>query len=66
LSEREKSGRRRIYVRLFGWWYVCLGLTFASLAWRNFLYGAPRWGIVLRCVIAAGFAILGAMTLRSR
>src|SRR5262249_52878745 len=52
-------------VRLFGWWYVCLGLAFAALAWRNILYGAPALGIVLRCVIAAGFAMLGVNTLRS-
>jgi hypothetical protein len=57
--------RKPLYVRLFGWWYLCLGLAFASLAWRNLLLGAPRLGIVLRCIVAAGFAVLGVMTLRA-
>ena len=57
--------RKPLVVRLFGWWYVCLGLAFASLAWRSVLLGAPRLGIVLRIVIAVGFALLGVATLRS-
>jgi len=57
--------RKPLVVRLFGWWYVCLGLSFAALAWRSFLYGAPRLGIVLRVIIAIGFGALGFATLRS-
>ena len=57
--------RKRLIVRLFGWWYLCLGLAFASLAWRSVLFGAPRLGVVLRAVIAAGFGVLGVTTLRS-
>ena len=39
-----------------------LDLRLSRLA--EFLYGALSWGIVLRCVIAAGFAILGASATR--
>jgi hypothetical protein len=51
--------------RLLGWWYVCIGLGFGALVVRNLLAGAPRWSIVLRLFIAAGFLILGVSTLRS-
>jgi len=54
-----------VYTRIIGWWYVCLGLAFAALAWRNMLLGASHLGVALRCVVAAGFALLGVMTLRS-
>jgi hypothetical protein len=57
--------RKSLYVRLFAWWYLCLGLAFAALAWRNALLGQPRLGVVLRCAIAAGFFALGVITLRS-
>jgi hypothetical protein len=57
--------RTPLYVRLIGWWYVCLGLAFASLAWRNVLLGGSRLGVVLRCVVATGFSVLGVTTLRS-
>jgi len=60
-----QNPRKPLIVRMFGWWYLCLGLTFASLAWRSVLYGGPRLGIVLRGVIAGGFTVLGVMTLRS-
>lgn len=51
--------------RLFGWWYVSIGLGFALLALRNFIYGAQPFSIALRAVIAAGFLILGITTLRT-
>jgi hypothetical protein len=57
--------RKSASVRLFGWWYICLGLAFAALACRSLLLGASHLGIVLRCAIAAGFSALGVMTLRS-
>ncbi len=57
--------RKSLYVRLIGWWYLVLGLAFASLAWRNMLLGLSRIGVVLRLVVGAGFALLGIMTLRS-
>ncbi len=62
---RNPVPQKPVYVRLIGWWYLCLGLAFAALAWRNELLGASRLGVVLRCVVAAGFAILGILTLRS-
>jgi hypothetical protein len=51
--------------KLLGWWYVCIGIGFALLALRNYMYGARAWSIVLRAVIAFGFVILGAVTLRT-
>jgi hypothetical protein len=51
--------------RLLGWWYVSIGLGFALLAIRNYIYGARPLSIVLRSVIAAGFVILGVTTLRT-
>jgi hypothetical protein len=57
--------REPLFIRLFGWWYLCLGLAFGALAWRSALLGAPRLGVVLRIVIAAGFGVLGGFTLRS-
>ncbi|HXP84856.1 MAG TPA: hypothetical protein VN841_09060 [Bryobacteraceae bacterium] len=57
--------RKPLLIRLFGWWYLCLGLAFAALAWRSVLFGAPLLGVVLRGVIAVGFGVLGVMTLRS-
>ncbi len=51
--------------RLLGWWYVCIGLGFGILGLRNFLLGTGPWPVVLRCVIAAGFVVLGVATLRA-
>jgi hypothetical protein len=61
----QPAGRRNKYVRLIGWWYLCLGLAFASLAWRNLLLGDSRLGVALRGMVAAGFSLLGVLTLRS-
>ncbi len=51
--------------RLFGWWYVSIGVGFGLLAIRNFIYGAGTASIVLRAAIAVGFLILGVTTLRT-
>lgn len=51
--------------RLFGWWYVSIGIGFALLAIRNLIYGGQILGIVLRSLIAFGFVVLGAVTLRT-
>ncbi len=57
--------RKQLLTRLYGWWYLCLGLAFASLAWRNALYEAPMLGIVVRCFISAAFFFLAVLTFRS-
>jgi hypothetical protein len=51
--------------RLLGWWYISIGVGFALLAIRNYIYGAGPLSILLRSVIAAGFVILGITTLRT-
>ena len=51
-------------VRLFAWWYICIGLAFIALAARAFVAGAPGWGVGLRVVVAVGFVLLGIGELR--
>jgi hypothetical protein len=48
-----------VYVGLFAWWYICIGLALVALAARAFVAGAPGWGVGLRLVIAIGFVLLG-------
>ena len=57
--------KRPLLTQLYGWWYVCLALAFAALAWRTFLYGGPGWGIWLRCMVSGGFGYLARITFRS-
>lgn len=51
--------------QLFGWWYVCIGIGFVLLALRTYIAGSGVLPILLRAVIAAGFIILGAATLKT-
>jgi len=53
-------------IRLFAWWYICIGLAFMELAARAFVAGAPGWGVGLRLVVAVGFVLLGIGELRRR
>jgi len=43
----------------FAWWYFTIALGFVLLAVHRALVGERTWLIVLRLVIAAGFAALG-------
>jgi hypothetical protein len=51
--------------RLYAWWYFTIALGFLLLAINRMLVGEKTWLIVLRVVIAAGFAALGYMELRA-
>ena len=51
--------------RLYAWWYLTIALGFLLLAINKALTGEKAWLIVLRVVIAAGFAALGYAELRS-
>jgi hypothetical protein len=51
--------------RWFAWWYFTIALGFVLLAVNRALAGEKAWLIVLRFVIAAGFAALGYAELRS-
>ena len=51
-------------VRLFAWWYICIGLAFMALGARAFVAGAPGWGVALRLLVAVGFVLLGIAELR--
>ena len=59
------AANRDLQNRWFGWWYVCIGLGFIALALRSYLGGARPTQIILRGVVAAGFLILGASTLKA-
>jgi len=53
-----------IDVRLFAWWYICIGLAFVALAGRASVAGAPGWSVGLRLLVAIGFVLLGVVELR--
>jgi hypothetical protein len=48
----------------WGWWYLSIGLGFLLLAIVNSLQHARLAGVVLRIVVAFGFAMLGIMQFR--
>ena len=51
---------------LYGWWFLAIALGFGLLALSQLIDRGPWWGIVLRLVIAAGFALLAAAYLRRK
>ena len=51
--------------RFYAWWYFAIALGFLLLAVNRMLMGEKMWLIVLRVVIAAGFAALGYIELRA-
>ena len=51
--------------RLYAWWYFTIALGFLLLAINRALVGEKTWLVVLRLVIAAGFAALGYMEFRA-
>ena len=57
--------QKQLLLRLSAWWYLCLGLAFTALAWRNILYEAPLSGTLLRGIIAVMFFIYGVTIWRS-
>ncbi len=52
--------------RIYAWWYLTIALGFVLLAVNKALTGEKAWLVVLRFVIAGGFATLGYAELRSR
>jgi hypothetical protein len=63
LSDLPERGSKA--KRLWGWWYICIGLGFILLGFRNLVAGITGWPVALRWIIAAGFLLLGVGTLRS-
>jgi len=51
--------------RHWGWWYLSIGVGFLLLALVYQLQGAGWQAVALRIGVAAGFAILGWIQLRS-
>ena len=56
----------RVNPRFFAWWYFAIALGYTLLAINQGFISRSAWGVILRLVIAAGFAALGYMELRSR
>jgi len=56
----------RVNPRFFAWWYFAIALGFTLLAINQGLISRSAWAVILRLVIAAGFAALGYMELRWR
>jgi hypothetical protein len=52
--------------RLWGWWYVCIGIGFFLLGLRYLVAGITGWPVALRWAIGAGFLLLAFGTLRSK
>jgi len=61
MSLLRPSARGR---RFYAAWYFCISLGFVLLAIRAALLGARPLGVALRFVIAAGFLLLGWLTIR--
>ena len=51
--------------RFYTIWYLCISAGFVLLAIRALVVGEPRWAVILRCVIAAGFLTLAWLAKRS-
>jgi len=56
----------RLTPRFFAWRYFTIALGYTLLAINQGFISRSAWGVILRLVIAAGFAALGCMELRSR
>ena len=50
--------------KYWGWWYLSIGIGFLLLAIVNTMRGARLAAIVIRIVIAIGFALLSWMQFR--
>ena len=50
---------------LYGWWYLSIALGFLALAARQMIVGGNTFGIVIRLMIAVGFAALAWVTWRA-
>jgi hypothetical protein len=48
----------------WGWWYLSIGIGFLLLAIVNSLQHARLAGVILRIVVALGFAMLAGMQFR--
>jgi hypothetical protein len=48
----------------FAWWYVCIAIGFLLLAIRQVLIEGRTTGVVVRIVVALGFAVLAFTEIR--
>ena len=60
------SVRPRRFQTFFAVWYFCISAGFLLLGIRAYILGAASWTVVLRWVIAAGFAGLALLELRKK
>ena len=59
-----KSVRKWPSRRIFGWWYISIGVGFLLLAINRLILGERPWLILIRLVIAVGFGALGYFEIR--
>jgi hypothetical protein len=52
--------------RWFAWWYAAIAAGYVLLAIANELQGGSKGGVLLRFVIAVGFAALAFIEFRTR
>jgi hypothetical protein len=50
--------------RRWGWWYLSIGVGFLLLAAVQIMRGGRLWLVVIRLIIALGFALLAGMQFR--
>jgi succinate-acetate transporter protein len=63
---RDDNGLVRAFQsKHWGWWYLSIALSFLLLSIVHFMQGARLTVVALRVGVAAGFAFLGWMQLRS-
>jgi hypothetical protein len=63
-SHTENRRVRGFQSRHWGWWYLSIGLGYLLLAIVNSLQGARLAGVILRIVVALGFAMLAGIQFR--
>jgi hypothetical protein len=52
----------KVKTRFYVWWYLCIAAGFLLLAIRQVIAGGEPWGVAVRVIISAGFALLAYVT----
>ncbi len=63
-SRTENSRVRGFQSRHWGWWYLSIGVGYLLLAIVNSLQHARLRGVILRIIVALGFAMLAGIQFR--
>lgn len=57
--------KKAVKTRLYAWWYFSIAAGFLLLSINRWILRERLWLIILRIGIAAGFAALGWLTMKS-